>query len=231
MSNYGLVKRYESLVNTGQLKPVRELIKADLEKSTVNSLNFSGSMNNIDNLTDKTVKGLIQHLYRESETGSMYDSDIRRAKSLSKIFGKNDEERKLISLGLEFLAAVRWHEFDKMEEFLDEDFPVNFQDPRTLETAMHIATEFNNERAIRMLLETEKCDLLIKDRIGRLPVSNLLLAKGVTEELGWDVRTASEAQARERGIDFATYHRECIEEFLPHMRKSWSAFPNKFEIG
>lgn len=52
--------------------------------------------------------------------------------------------------------------------FTLEGFGVNEQDKNTGETALHIAAACRAHKVLKVLLETEKCDFLLRDKKGRL---------------------------------------------------------------
>lgn len=72
------------------------------------------------------------------------------------------------ALGRTFLKAAEQGDADSLLAFIHEGFPVNYQDPRTGETALHIAAACQARPALRAILKTGECDFLIRDRQGRL---------------------------------------------------------------
>lgn len=89
--------------------------------------------------------------------------------------------RDFVELGREFLLASRRGVKDKVELFLDLDFPVNFQDPRTLSTALHVAAGSGARATFDLLIESGQCDYLLRDRQGRLASDRSALFHGSAE--------------------------------------------------
>ena len=75
----------------------------------------------------------------------------------------------IIRLLQRFLRAAEHGNEEKVDVFLEEGFPVNYQDLRTGQTALHITAARQARFAIRSLLKHEKTDYLLRDAQGRLP--------------------------------------------------------------
>jgi hypothetical protein len=80
-----------------------------------------------------------------------------------------DKDERTLALGSEFLHAAERGDASRLRTFLEEGFPVTFQDPETGETALHIAAACRARGALRVLLQSPDCDYLLRDRNGRLP--------------------------------------------------------------
>jgi hypothetical protein len=113
-----------------------------------------------------------------------------------------DEERQILELGVKFLDDVAFGRIDSAREILDAGLPINFQHPIHQETALHIAAskvqlnDFTNE-----LLDTGECDLLIRDRFGRLAMNTAVFFNPDSEELIDRLARETKAAADEEGID------------------------------
>lgn len=81
---------------------------------------------------------------------------------------KKTEEKIENSLMKEFLVAAEHGNTPKIMACLDEGFSVNYQDPETEETALHIAAAGGARKVLRALISTGDCDFLLRDRRGRL---------------------------------------------------------------
>lgn len=106
---------------------------------------------------------------------------------------------QLERLGEPFMAAAEYGDFAAVMVFLEEGFPVNHQDPATGETALHVAAASRARRVVAALLATERCDVLIRDRQGRL-ASELAYIDGDDPALARLLRTEERRQAQARGI-------------------------------
>jgi len=74
-------------------------------------------------------------------------------------------ERKLYR---DFLSAAERGNPQTLQIYLDTGIDVNFQDPKTGQTALHVSSASRAREAVRVLLASGKCDYLIRDRRGRL---------------------------------------------------------------
>lgn len=102
-----------------------------------------------------------------------------------------------IMLGKELLKVAQHGNVNKLKLFIDEKFPVNYQDPETSETVLHIAAGSRARKVLRLILSTGQCDFLLRDEQGRL-ASELAFLYGqdiaVAKLLGIKERKQGEAQ-------------------------------------
>lgn len=92
----------------------------------------------------------------------------RRWKAIAAKQLEEVEERIEKALMKEFLVAAERGNTAKIIAGLDEGYSVNYQDPQTEETALHIAAAGGARKVLRALISTGECDFLIRDRRGRL---------------------------------------------------------------
>ena len=97
-------------------------------------------------------------------------------------------------LGQALLVAALNLDTAVVRELLLQGAPVNFRDPESGTTALHIAASAADVSTVEVLLETNRCDHQIRDKQGRLP-SELAVVFGDSMKLG------------ERLIDLETAHR------------------------
>ena len=71
-------------------------------------------------------------------------------------------------LGFEFTDAAQRGDPLMVEVFISEGFPVNYQEPDTGLTALHLAASSGARTTLRQLLKTEDVNFLIRDDKGRL---------------------------------------------------------------
>ncbi len=107
------------------------------------------------------------------------------------------EQRAIEKYGEEYLLAARRGDAHFFELYLSFGMPVNYQHPKTGETALHIAASRRARHIIRAILKTGKCDFLVRDNQGRL-ASEMAHLYGrdpaVTRLLGLKERKQGEAQ-------------------------------------
>jgi hypothetical protein len=122
------------------------------------------------------------------------------------------EEDKLVQLGIEFVNAANRRDHQTMKRYIDNEYPVNFQHPKSLETALHAAAWNNDVEAIKMLLDTGKCDLLISDRYGKIPATNSVV-RYENEEAANLIAEATRKAAKEAGINSSKFTAERLAEY------------------
>lgn len=80
----------------------------------------------------------------------------------------SDREQELLKLGLVLLQSSRLNDCGVLDVFLENDFPVNFQHPVTARTALHESMAFDCPDFARKLMDSGKCDYLIRAKSGSL---------------------------------------------------------------
>jgi hypothetical protein len=78
------------------------------------------------------------------------------------------EDRTTNVIGRQFLKAAERGNAPMVGAFIEEGFPVNYQDRLTLETALHISAAARARSVLRVLLACELCNFLLRDKGGRL---------------------------------------------------------------
>jgi ankyrin repeat protein len=99
----------------------------------------------------------------------MRHQDIR--KKFEDMLSHSDEHVKdelMLSLSEEFLEAAERGNEDALQIFIEEGFPVTWQDPENGSTALHIATACQARGVFRVLLKNNDMDFLLRDHKGRL---------------------------------------------------------------
>lgn len=67
-----------------------------------------------------------------------------------------------------FLLAVRNAEIDSVRRMLDDGYDrIDYADPATGMTALHIASALNARQLVQLLIATGKCNLAARDKQGR----------------------------------------------------------------
>lgn len=80
-----------------------------------------------------------------------------------KEFMESDDET-----GVEFLRAAENGDRQFFVEYINQGGDVNFQDPMTGQTALHVAAGTSDKFQIRALVNSGRCNFLIRDRQGKL---------------------------------------------------------------
>lgn len=183
------MRRYLAEVKKGSLKYVSELIAEQINKDDIgkNTLSFrSGSSK------DK-VKEITNELLH------IFSASYLRRKGTEKL----TEEQELIKLGEEFIQAGRSGDLDKVQNFIDFDFPVNFQEPTYKQTLLHISAGQKGSGSIKLaklLISSGKCDYLIRDIYNKIAVDNAMIS-GESEIVAL-LDTETREAAKKAGIDY-----------------------------
>lgn len=119
-------------------------------------------------LANKARRGVIPEFARELDEKYFFYPQIEE--QIANLFAAPEQKRNALTalLGAAFLKAAEKGNSDKISAILDHGFPVNYQDPRTGQAALHIAVACQARDALRVLLKTGECDFLLRDKQGRL---------------------------------------------------------------
>lgn len=159
-----LYSLYQENVSQDVQKSIIELINDELlNHRDINSMGFEDDTFNIE--VDDVIDGIL-HSFLDGEKINVERNNIM------------DEENILFELGLEFIAAVDKPDHKTMQKYVDNDYPVNFQHPRTLQTALHVSAYRHDIKGIEILLSTGQCNTLIQDRMCKIPFINACLHPG-----------------------------------------------------
>jgi uncharacterized protein len=80
---------------------------------------------------------------------------------------EGSNNKATILLGREFLHAAEHGNVLKVGAFIAENFPINYQDPLTGETALHAAAGAKARDVLRVLVASGQCNYLLRDKGGR----------------------------------------------------------------
>ncbi len=89
----------------------------------------------------------------------------------------------------------------KVRELIEQGAPINFIDEQSGATAIHFLAGYSREETVDFLINTGKCDLLIRDKMGRLPSARAAEITG-NMELHAKLMKLELAQAEERGLTY-----------------------------
>ena len=73
-----------------------------------------------------------------------------------------------VDLGAKLFHAVRCWQDEEVTYLIEQGAPVNYQDPGTGLTSLHLAASFSSRSLIRILSTAQDLDHLMRDRKGRL---------------------------------------------------------------
>lgn len=164
----------------------------------------------------------------ESNSPDKYPKNTRfsgiRAKKYERINAIMDEEERN-RLGQALYIAILDMSPKTARGFLEKGAPVNWQDPHSGNTSMHIAASHNDLTSINMLLEDkwdEKIDLLKRNRFQDLPSSCAQWGTNIGTGIGARLQELEALQGKERGVVPTRYEDVPAEQYFkerPHMLK------------
>ena len=172
---------------------VRRKYPADVAEIAINGTSFP----NQERTTD--VDEQSTSLHKIIEPGNPQRDEIHYSirRILSAKEGERDARMRLQRLTHGFIEAAELGLGKKLQSYIDEGFPVNYQDSRTGKTALHAAASCQARSAVRVLLRSGECDHLLRDKKGRLASEVAYLIgrdPAVARLLGIKERKQGEAQ-------------------------------------
>lgn len=103
-------------------------------------------------------------------------------------------------LGRAFLREVGRGNLESVGAMLAAGFPLNYQDPRSGKSALHKAAMHGARQMARFLAGLPGCNILLRDRLGRL-ADELAFVAGKDEELAEELFSREVEQARRQGVE------------------------------
>lgn len=108
-------------------------------------------------------------------------------------------DKAMDALGREFLHIARRGNLRMLTGFIEEGFPVNWQDARNSQSALHVAAAAKARKAVLVLTESNRCDFLLRDKEGRL-ASEMAFLFGDDPAAARLLRIHERRQAAAKGI-------------------------------
>ncbi len=143
---------------------------------------------------DQMIAELFEYVgFKESYLAelALLDPDTRR-------------EKQLLKLGEIFIKVAECNAAEFAEKYLEAGFPVNFQLPRTGQTALHTAAARTATTFADVLMDSGRCDYLLRDARGLLAADAAYYC-GYCSSITNDLRILTEQQAAERGVTVKLY--------------------------
>lgn len=113
-------------------------------------------------------------------------------------------ERELLKLGLVLLESAKYGDQDTLGEYLDCDFPINFQHPLTGTTALHNAMAGNKSEYAEILMDSGRCNYLLRTNVTEELACDYSYKSCMDRNLADRLDIETMKQAIERGIDIET---------------------------
>ena len=105
-------------------------------------------------------------------------------------------------MGRKFISAAESGNAKIVRCYIEEGFPANWQDPLTGATALHGAAGTRARACVRVLVESGRCDVLLRDKQDRLASEMAFLYGDDPAAARW-LRVHERRQAAAKGISLA----------------------------
>jgi len=150
------------LIPMAKLTPENEALLYDAVEQTPEGQRLMSLMQKHgENPRDFSHRVLDFYFHKEpTEPGQEYRSPAQTA--------LDDMIARLFDLSEPFFEALWRGDPEGLQSVLDKGFPINFRDPQTGATALHILASGGARPALRVLLRAGGCDFLVRDYKGRL---------------------------------------------------------------
>ncbi len=194
MSNKDWLAHVDAVLD-GRIKPILEQIKYNKKPDKPKGRAFRGTVRsnsekNIDHLHNQLLLVYRSNEYTQKEFVmedelSHKQTDLMITTLFNKFINQKSQEkyaemsedyhpdimreRKLFILGNEFILSAEHDLVSDGKIMIDAGYSVNFQHPKTMNTALHVAAQMNAFRFARMLVETEKINYLLKNNRSYYP--------------------------------------------------------------
>ena len=101
---------------------------------------------------------------------SRRDVRARVHQMVERLLSAPEDQRERLSLQIRaaFLRAAETGNPVEIDAFIKDGFPVDYQDPHSGQTALHIVAACRARKALRVVLKSDECDFLLRDNQGRL---------------------------------------------------------------
>ncbi len=147
----------------------------------------------------------------------IYGKDAAAMKKEFTASSPDQQERRIFELGMSFLEATRTVRVDEMQELMGAGIPVNFPHPRTGQTALHVAASGGSMRLVEILVNTGKCDYLIRDKLGKQPWNNADFFNS-DPEIKKLILAKTKEQAQREGVNLFEEHKTYLRKWF---REPW----------
>ncbi len=159
---------------------------------------------------DKTIERLTKVVSKYVPYQDIMDEKTSELKSsLRKIERRNHgpiagRERDLLKLGLVLLESAKFGEQNTLREYLDCDFPINFQHPLTGRTALHNAMAGNKSEYAEVLMDSGHCNYLLRTNVDNKLACDYSYYNCTDRDLADRLDIETMKQAIKKGIDIET---------------------------
>lgn len=146
------------------------------------------------------IDRMISELKEFTKDMSTYHVDLKKQKLQRIMAPKTEREKELFNLGLILIESAFYGDAGVAKKYIDEGFPINFQHPISKKNILHIAAMRSAERLVDVLVDSKKCDYLLRDNQGSLAV-DLSYYHGTSFEIHETLKQKTEEQIKKQGLD------------------------------
>ncbi len=131
--------------------------------------------------------------------------------------GSDQQERQIFELGMALLEAAKTARVDEIKELLDAGVPMNFQHPVNEQTVAHIVASGGSMSMAKFIVDTNQCDYLIRDKLGKQPWNNAAFFNP-DPEIKELILAKTKEQAQREGVNLFEEHKTYLRKWF---REPW----------
>jgi len=207
-----LWQAYEVAVNNGDIPSLDSLGITGLKKrSRLGFTNLSVPETEPQLAASQTIQTLLDLWL------SIYGKDATVMKKEFSASGSDKQERQIFGLGMALLEAARTARIDGMKELLDAGVPMNFQHPVNEQTVAHIIASGGSLSMTNFIVDTNQCDYLIRDKLGKQPWNNAAFFNP-DPEIKELILAKTKEQAQREGVNLFDEHKTYLRKWF---REPW----------
>lgn len=113
---------------------------------------------------------------------------------------EEEKDAKLAAMAASFLGAADSGNAARLEAYIGAGFPLDVTEPRSGQTALHMAASSSARACVRALIGSKNVNLLARDKKGRLPSEMAYMFGGDPALSRW-LAIKEKKQAKERGLE------------------------------
>ena len=204
-----LWRTYEEAVENGDIPGLESLGLTGLRKKS--RLGFTGLSVPETEAQSARIHKLLDLWLR------IYGKDAAAMKEEFSTSSPDQQERRIFELGMALLEAARTARVDEIKELLGAGVPINFPHPVNGQTVAHIVASGASIGIAKFIVDTDQCDYLIRDRLGKQPWNNAAFFNPDPEVAELFLLKTKE-QAQREGVNLFEEHKAYLRKWF---REPW----------
>lgn len=207
-----LWQAYEVAIDNGDIPSLESLGVTGLKKrSRLGFTSLSVPETEAQLAANQTIQKLLDLWQR------IYGKDVAAMKKEFIASNLDQQERRIFELGMALLEATKTARLNEMKELIDAGVPMNFQHPVNEQTALHIVASGGSMGLVEILVNTNKCDYLIRDKLGKQPWNNADFFNP-DPEIKELILAKTKEQAAQEGVNLFEEHKTYLRKWF---REPW----------